>query len=68
MKTFKAIVKFWHESFGGYDQYDGQETRTVQARNMASAEKKLGKILDKETTGLSQCRWYKIVYIEEEET
>ena len=38
MKTYVVVVKLWHESFGGYDHFDGYKTVKVRAKNSTDAQ------------------------------
>lgn len=48
MKKFKVKFLVKHESYNGYDHSDGWHEYTVDARNLASAEKKAKKLWRKD--------------------
>ena len=40
MKEFSITLKLYHESFGGYDLYDGERVVKVMASNVDVARRK----------------------------
>jgi hypothetical protein len=38
MKRYTVVVKLFHESFGGYDHFDGYKTVTVRAKSTDDAK------------------------------
>ena len=51
MKTYIVRFTIHHESFNGYDHYDGETSIIVNARNSASAKKKAFKEVRKNGGG-----------------
>jgi hypothetical protein len=51
MKTFNVHFSIHHESFNGYDHYDGEISVGVIARNAESAKKKAFKEINKKGGG-----------------
>ena len=62
MKTYIFELALYHESFSGYDHYDGNKSIEVKARHLKSAEKKLAKLAKEYNNGR---QWYQIVSIVE---
>ena len=53
MKKWEVTLNIGHESYGGYDHKDGDETHLVDALNRTSAVKKAKKRHFKEARGLA---------------
>jgi len=60
MKNYKVTLNEYHESFTGYDHYDGDSTWIVEARNFSSAGKKAQKEFHKMRNKSIQSCWCKV--------